>query len=259
MRICVIGAGKMGTWITDALCLNHEVAIYDQDMSRLRYVFNTLRFTKPEEITNFNPEILINAVSLKHTLQAFKDLLPYIPKACILSDIASVKTGFYEFYEQSGRRYVSTHPMFGPTFANLNDLSQHHAIIINEGDQDGINFFRGFYKSLGLNIHDYSFDGHDETIAYSLSVPFASSLVFAGCMKHQKAPGTTFNKHMTIARGLLSEEDHLLTEILFNPFTYSQVEKIRLHLKELLGLIKEKDSKGMQEFLNQVRNNIAEN
>ena len=60
------------------------------------------------------------------------------------------------------------------------------------------------------------------------------------------------------ARGLLSEEDHLLTEILFNPYTYGQVERIRLHLKELLGLIKEKDSKGMQEFLNKVRSNIAE-
>ena len=80
-----------------------------------------------------------------------------------------------------------------------------------------INFFKDFYKSLSLNIHDYSFEGHDEAIAYSLSIPFSSSLVFAACMKHQKAPGTTFKKHMIIAKGLLSEEDHLLTEILFNP------------------------------------------
>ena len=55
-------------------------------------------------------------------------------------------------------------------------------------------------------------------VAYSLGIPFASTLVFAAIMKHQDAPGTTFKRHMKIARGLLSEDDYLLTEILFNPF-----------------------------------------
>lgn len=258
MKICILGAGKMGTWLTDALCLQHEVAIFDHDISRLRYVFNTQRMTKLEEITEFAPELLINAVNLKYTLAAFEEVLPYLNKDCIISDIASVKTGLQNFYEQSGFRYVSTHPMFGPTFANLNDLSMHHAIIITQGDTEGQAFFKDFFNSLGLNIHEYTFDGHDETTAYSLSIPFSSSLVFAACMKHQKAPGTTFKKHMVIAKGLLSEEDHLLTEILFNPFTYQQVENIRHQLKHLLSLIENKDSKGMQEFLDMVRANIAE-
>lgn len=248
----------MGTWLTDALCLQHEVAIFDKDISRLRYVFNTQRLTTLDEITEFAPELLINAVSLKYTLDAFDEVLPYLPKDCIISDISSVKTGFEEFYKKSGRRFVSTHPMFGPTFANLKDLSMHHAIIISESDHLGKAFFKDFFASLGLNIHDYSFDAHDETIAYSLSIPFSSSLVFAACMKHQKAPGTTFNKHMNIAKGLLSEEDHLLTEILFNPFTYEQVENIRFQLKHLLELIDKKDSEGMQAFLNKVRANIKE-
>jgi len=256
MKICILGAGKMGTWLTDALCLDHEVAIFDRDMSKLRYIFNTQRLTQFEEITEFAPEILINAVSLKYTLPAFKEVLPYVPKNCILSDISSVKTGLQEFYETSGYRYVSTHPMFGPTFANLNDLSMHHAIIITQGDHLGKAFFKDFFSSLKLNIHEYSFDGHDETIAYSLSIPFASSLVFGACMKHQKAPGTTFSKHMNIAKGLMSEEDYLLTEILFNPYTYQQVENIRFQLKHLLSLIEKKDTEGLQEFLNMVRKNI---
>ena len=33
------------------------------------------------------------------------------------------------FYESTGHRYVSTHPMFGPTFAHLNALSQKKSII----------------------------------------------------------------------------------------------------------------------------------
>jgi prephenate dehydrogenase len=155
-------------------------------------------------------------------------------------------------------RFVSTHPMFGPTFANLKDLGSHHAIVISESDHMGKAFFRDFYASLGLNLHDYSFLEHDQTIAYSLSVPFASTLVFAACMKKQKAPGTTFKKHFDIATGLLSEEDYLLTEILFNPFTTEQVENIRHELKVLLGLIKAKDTEGMKHFLAGVRLNIRD-
>lgn len=141
MRICVLGAGKMGTWLTDALCLQHEVAVFDPNRERLRYVFNTQRLTSFEEISAFAPELLINCVTLQYTIQSFKDVLPYIPENCILSDIASVKTGFYDYYKSTGRRFVSTHPMFGPTFANLKDLSAHHAIIITESDHLGKAFF----------------------------------------------------------------------------------------------------------------------
>ena len=256
MKILILGAGKMGTFLTDALCLKHEVALFDTDPKRLRFVFNTLRMTDCEEIRAFEPELVINAVTLKYTVAAFEKVIPYLPKTCIISDVASVKTGLQEFYEQSGFRYVSTHPMFGPTFASLNDLSMQSAIIIAESDHLGKAFFKDFYGSLQLNIFEYSFLEHDETIAYSLSIPFASTLVFAAVMKQQEAPGTTFKKHMKIARGLLSEDDYLLSEILFNPFTSEQVEKIREQLAVLLDIIENKDNDRMKAFLDGVRQKI---
>ena len=101
MRILVLGAGKMGTFFTDALCMSHEVAIFDTDPRKLRYVFNTIRLTDVEGIKEFDPELVINAVTIKHTIDAFKLILPYINSKCILSDIASVKTGL-----QIGRAHV---------------------------------------------------------------------------------------------------------------------------------------------------------
>ena len=84
-------------------------------------------------------------------------------------------------------RYVSSHPMFGPTFANLSNLSSENAIIISEGDHLGKIFFKDLYQTLRLNIFEYTFDEHDETVAYSLSIPFVSTFVFAAVMKHQEA------------------------------------------------------------------------
>ena len=82
-----------------------------------------------------------------------------------------------------------------------------------------VNLLQGLIPNLGLNIFEYTFEEHDETVAYSLSIPFVSTFVFAAVMKHQDAPGTTFKRHMKIAKGVLNEDDYLLQEILFNPRT----------------------------------------
>ena len=246
----------MGAFFVDLLSFEHETAVYDVQPQRLRFMYNTLRFSSLEEIRDFRPELVINAVTLKHTLNVFRQILPLLPDDCILSDIASVKTGMKEFYEACGRRYVSTHPMFGPTFANLGALSSENAIIISEGDYMGRIFFKDLYQRLGLNICEYTFEQHDETVAYSLSIPFVSTFVFAAVMKHQDAPGTTFKRHMAIARGVLGEDDCLLREILFNPRTSGQVSKIRDELKELLDIIDRKDEDRLNAYLQRIRKNI---
>lgn len=256
MRILVLGAGKMGSFFLDLLSFEHETAVYEKNPERLRFTYNTLRFTALDEIDDFHPELVINAVTVKYTISAFKEVMPHLPADCIISDISSVKTGLKDFYEHCGHRYVSTHPMFGPTFANLNQLSHENAIIINEGDYMGRIFFKDLYSRLGLNIYEYSFEEHDKTVAYSLSIPFVSTFVFAAVMKHQDAPGTTFKRHMNIAKGVLNEDDFLLQEILFNPYTSEQVEQIRTELKLLLEIIDNKDAEGMKEYLTKIRDNV---
>lgn len=256
MRILVLGAGKMGSFFLDLLSFEHETAVYEKNPERLRFTYNTLRFTALDEIDEFRPELVINAVTVKYTISAFKEVMPHLPADCIISDISSVKTGLKDFYEHCGHRYVSTHPMFGPTFANLNQLSHENAITISEGDYMGRIFFKDLYSRLGLNIYEYSFEEHDKTVAYSLSIPFVSTFVFAAVMKHQDAPGTTFKRHMNIAKGVLNEDDFLLQEILFNPHTSEQVEQIRTELKLLLEIIDNKDAEGMKEYLTKIRNNV---
>ncbi len=256
MKILILGAGKMGSFFCDLLSKDHDVAIYDIDPEKLRFTFGCRRFTSDEEIREFAPELVINAATVKYTLEAFRHVLPLIPPGCIISDIASVKTGLPEFYSQAGHPFVSTHPMFGPTFASLSNLANENAIIITEGDHLGRVFFRDLYRSLGLHIEEYSFREHDLTIAYSLSIPFASTLVFASIMKHQDAPGTTFKRHLAIAHGLLGEDDYLLTEILCNPNTPAQLERIQAELSTLQTLVANRDTAGLRSYLSKIRSNL---
>jgi prephenate dehydrogenase len=255
-KILVVGAGNMGSWLVEALCLDHEVGIYDVEKHRLKFFFNSHRFVKPEEIKDFAPELMINAVSLQYTFDAFEKIIPFLPADCIISDIASVKTGLLEYYKSKGMRFASTHPMFGPTFANIKALAEQNAIIIKESDEQAKKFFRNFYNQFKLNIYDYTFEEHDQTIAYSLSIPFASTLVFASCMKKQEAPGTTFKKHMTIAHGLMSENNYLLSEVLFSPYTIPQLENIKEKMELLIDIIKRRDTKELHKFFDTIRKNI---
>jgi prephenate dehydrogenase len=256
MKIVIIGAGKMGSWMVESLCLDYDVGVFDNDRQKLKYFFNSHKFMSYDEIREFNPDLLVNAVTLNSTIKVFHEIQPYLRKDCILSDITSVKNGLWAYYNQCGMRFVSTHPMFGPTFANIKDLSTENAIIIKESDEEGKQFFRKFYKSMKLSIYEYTFREHDQTIAYSLSIPFSSSLVFAACMKKQEAPGTTFRKHLDVARGVLSEDDYLLSEILFSPYTAEQVKKINAKLDHLIEIINNRDFNKLKNFFNDLRKNI---
>ena len=90
-------------------------------------------------------------------------------------------------------------------------------------------FFKDLFNTLKLNICEYTFDGHDEVVAYSLSIPFASTLVFGSIMKHQDV---------------------------FNPNTPAQFGKIINELTTLLKIVNDKDSVEMKLFLNGVRKNL---
>lgn len=259
MKILILGAGKMGSFFADTLSFDHEVAVLEKDPKKLRYLYNTERMSHANEIAVFNPDMVINCVTIKYTIEAFKEIMPYIGSHCILSDIASVKTGLKEFYASQGHPFVSTHPMFGPTFASLSDLSTQNTVIITESDHMGKVFFRDLYRSLHLKIFEYNFEEHDLITAYSLSIPFVSTMVFASVMEPIDAPGTTFKKHLNIAHGLLSEDDYLLTEILFNPNTPDKVKRIREELAKLLQIIEKKDSAEMKNFLTKIRKNIRRN
>jgi prephenate dehydrogenase len=260
MKIAILGSGKMGAWLAQALASAHDIAVFDPDQSRLK-TSATATGAHPlaslEELRAFAPELLVNCVPLGMTVEAFDSVLPYLPAACMLSDIASVKTGLADYYAATGRPFVSTHPMFGPTYADEANLHEQNAVVITESCEAGKEFWRRLYQKIAIKVFEDSFDGHDRTVAYSLATPFASTMVFAACMKQLDAPGTNFRKHLDIAHGLLAEDDRLLAEIMFNPHTIRRLELINSQLAYLTHIIKDRDHEEMAKFLAKLRDNIG--
>lgn len=257
MNIIVIGAGRMGSWIAKLLRRKHHVAIIDKHTVHANQNPGMLRLDNLKDIPPFHADMIINAVSLDATLPVFHEILPLVHQNTLLADMASVKNGISHFYKECGCRFVSTHPMFGPTFANMEKLHNEHAIIIEESDPTGKKFFEDLFLELGLNIHFMDFHQHDESMAGSLSVPFMLSMLFAGNVDHRLHPGTTWEKHMQIARGLFGEDDSLLSEVLMNPSTLDKIHWLKQTLGHLQKAIEEGDKKAMLQFIHENRSNLS--
>jgi prephenate dehydrogenase len=256
MNICILGAGKMGSWLAKILSADHSISVFDSDASKVQNLAGVRVLQDFEQIRTSSPHMLLNCVSLQNTVESFRAVVPLLPKDCLLCDIASVKGTLPAFYREAGFRFVSVHPMFGPTFADLTDLRKENAVIISDSDGEGKEFFRQLFGHFGVNVFEYSFSEHDVMMAYSLTLPFVSSMVFASCVGTEAVPGTTFKHHLEVARGLLAEDDFLLAEIIFNQHSLAQLEKISGRLNFLWHIIRNRDTGEARKFFEGLRKNV---
>jgi len=70
MRVAVVGAGNMGSWLVESLCLDYEVGVYDSDRSKLKY-FLTISF-QAEGIPAFDNSSLILKNPISNNLSTKK-------------------------------------------------------------------------------------------------------------------------------------------------------------------------------------------
>jgi prephenate dehydrogenase len=247
----------MGSWFAGELAKDQEVAVYDIDPDRMASVDGVRRLKDISDLRSFEPHMLLNCVNLKSTMNVFKKVRPLLGDTCILADIASIKGDLPRYYHMESLPFVSFHPMFGPQFANLDQISGENAIFITESNEEAMNYFVSFMESRGVAIHRYSFEEHDELMSYSLTLPFASSIVFSACVTTQTVPGTTFSRHRSIARKLLTEDDYLLSEVLFNRHSLKQLDTICSQLEFLKHVIKARDFDSAQKFFGRLRRNLG--
>ena len=59
MRILILGNGKMGSFFSDLLSFNHEIAVFEKDLKRMRFIYNALRFSTLEEVEQFRPDVIM--------------------------------------------------------------------------------------------------------------------------------------------------------------------------------------------------------
>jgi histidinol-phosphate aminotransferase len=259
MKIAILGMGNMGHFLFNVLKEENVLKVFDVNKERLAQIPVQNILQNIEEVQSEKFNMVINAVPLTKTVEVFEQIIPLLDNNCILCDIASVKGKIQDFYKQHTNPFISIHPMFGPTFADLSLLEGENAVIIKESNQFATDFFKHLFNKLKVEVFEYSFLEHDKMMAYSLSLPFISSFVFSACTTATTVPGTTFKKHQKIAQNLLAEDHRLLSEILFNPHTVNQIRTISGKIEHLKHIINGKDYEESLKFIGQLKKNIENN
>ncbi|MDX9929205.1 MAG: prephenate dehydrogenase/arogenate dehydrogenase family protein [Bacteroidales bacterium] len=256
-RILIAGTGRMGWWFVRLLRRDFQVAAYDKYPVNLPGPDACACLTDREEIRSFNPDLLLNCVGIDSTVNAFNELSGYLSDSCVISDIASLKENLHDYYLGSGRRFVSVHPMFGPTFASIDSLKGLNAIIIEESDSEGKLFFRRLFNEAGIRIYETSFSEHDRLMSEALSLPLLATILFASGLTGDIPAGTTYARHAAIAEGMYREEPELLARLLLNRFSLEKIATLSEVLNRLRRLIEEKDPEGVRDLIGEGRERFS--
>jgi prephenate dehydrogenase len=212
----------------------------------------------PADLEAFQPDLFLNTVTLGQTREAFAAAEPHLPDACTWADVASIKGDLLEFYTRRGRRWASVHPMFGPGHADMDSPAGENAIILAESDPTIANLFQAFFKIRGVRVFTCPAAEHDRWMSYSLTMPFLVSMAFAGCLEGAAPPGTTFRRQHGLAARLLAEDNQLLTEILFNPYSLPQLERLTDRLEFLKHILRGRDFDEASRFFEDLRGRLGQ-
>ena len=152
MRVAIIGTGGMGSWFAKEFLKTEEVAVYDTNKIKMTAIKNAKHLNSLSDLQLFNPEFLLNAVRIQNTIEVFESAAKYINRDCIISDIASIKEEIPDYYLQCPFPFASFHPMFGPQFADLNQVKEENVIIIAESDTKAKKFLKTFFNRFNFSI-----------------------------------------------------------------------------------------------------------
>lgn len=223
----------MGSWLWSLLGREYEVVVYETDIEICRSAPEVPFLTKTDDILRFRPDLLLNCVSITSTISVFTEMVSLLPQGCMLADIASVKGELKEYYINSGRRFVSLHPMFGPTFSDMNSPGGRNAYIISESDSEGKAFFKNCFENHGIVIREVSFTEHDKLMASILSVPVLTALVFSSAATEKTIAGTTYDLFLGISGKVMNESSELLLMILKNSDTKDKIAMMTQTLSDI--------------------------
>ena len=64
MRIAILGAGHMGSWLAEVLSGEHEIAAYDRDETKARRLHYVHSLQDLSEIKAYSPDLLITDIEM---------------------------------------------------------------------------------------------------------------------------------------------------------------------------------------------------
>jgi prephenate dehydrogenase len=196
-NICVIGLGLIGGSLAKAFAANgYNVFGYDSkldtiNLARSEKIFFHLSGELDSNISSC--DLVFVCVNIENTLDAFTNLIPYLKNGCVVSDVASVKSHFFNEVTRlipDGVSFISTHPMAGTQYCGYENsfkeifIDRPLLIIDIDEDRDFFDKFANFLKiNLKVNIQFVGIEEHDSLVSLISHLPMFAAVSLSNTLK----------------------------------------------------------------------------
>jgi prephenate dehydrogenase len=196
-----------------------------------------------------------------------KEISPAIHEGQVVMDICSIKETPVKTMHQHLKRatVLGTHPVFGPGSNGV----KHKAYVLtptNAKEQEFAEKFKQWLEQEEAHVFIMTPKKHDELMSVVLGLPHFLGLVACETLLEQKnlpetkkVAGTTYRMLFTLAEATALETPDLYASV---QTSLSDLEKIEdtfmSKAKELLTLIKNKDTKTIIERMDQLKKKLKE-
>lgn len=252
------GAGRMGGWFVRFLeSQGFEVAVADPagpagpgDWREMGRGF----------------DIYVLAAPLEETSRILEQMADAPPPGLIF-DIGSLKTPLRTGLSRlvsAGASVASIHPMFGPA---TELLSGRHVVVVDVGVPEAAVAARSLFSSTMASIVEMDLDSHDRLIAYilglshALNVAFFTALAESGeeSAKLASLSSTTFDRQLTVASQVASENPHLYFEIQnLNEYGSESLNALAQAVDKIRSMVGSGDVEGFAEMMRSGRAYLEE-
>jgi prephenate dehydrogenase len=223
MKVAVIGAGKMGLWLTTYLLKKgFEVILADSDETKLRKTPNPLinDYFGPEQFTISssvnavkNADVIILAVPQKALEELLLEIGGDVSPGKLVIDISSIRKASLNVLQRIKSAVVlGVHPMFGP---GATDITGHLFILTpeSEAERKASEKVKKYLEANGARTTTMSREKHDELMSSVLGLSHFIAVVAAHTLvsldqsrEALEAAGTTYKMLLTFAGAVLSED-----------------------------------------------------
>ena len=232
------GKGRMGNWFKNFFeNQGLEVIISDLDT----------RISNREVAEK--ADIVIVSVPIKNTVKVINEIIPYIKKDALLTDLTSIKVEPIKAMKKAKSGVLGMHPLFGPLAPNLKNQN---IVFCPIKKNKWINFLKKLFKENGARIIEISPEIHDAQMALLQCLIHFSNINLAYFFYRKKFKPLpsfltpTFRLQSLLMGRILAQNPELYADIEIKNSYFRKLSKE--YLKELHSFQKIIEKKDYQEF-----------
>jgi len=265
MRTAILGAGKMGVWLTKFCKENGEtVVLADRKAKKLLKIGEELGV---ETTTDFieavqDADNIMICVSISSFEDVVKKIAPSIHDGQVVIDICSIKSFPVKVMHENIKHglVLGTHPVFGPGSSGVKGKTW-ILTPANSEEEKYAKKFQGWLEKVGAHVFVMSPQKHDELMSIVLGLPHFLGLVTCETLLEQKnlaetkqVAGTTYRMLFTLAESTAMETPDLYANLQMRLPELERIEDIYVaKAHKWLDLIKQKNPKAIVDRMEQLK------